>query len=337
MLHITNGDCVNEILEQCGLDGELLAYDDVLHEGPASFTNDAAQWRKMRAEFHSNCGWGKYKSCLERLEKKDKVLESAAEHDEIVLWFEHDIYDQLIIIQVLFRLSEIFKTKNKAAKISLICIGEFPGITEFIGLGQLAPEQLSSLFPDRVRITEETLAQGAEAWEAYCSETPLTIYNFNEKYNITRLPFLKDAFKRHLEQFPDSESGLSRTEMQILKTIAAGGRKPVEIFFEEQKFEEKIFMGDTTFCLYLYNLYNCESPLIDVINRDDMVLPHNAANRGEFINQEIVITNAGLMILAKKEDNIRMNGIDIWRGGVHLLGKENIWRWNKQNKILEKK
>ena len=41
---------------------------------------------------------------------------------------------------------------------SLICIDRFPGVERFIGLGQLDPAQLASLYPSRRQVTAEQFA-----------------------------------------------------------------------------------------------------------------------------------------------------------------------------------
>ena len=59
-----------------------------------------------------------------------------------VLWFEADLYDQLQIIQILARLAAL---DVPAERITLICIGEHPGIARFGGLGELTADQLCRL------------------------------------------------------------------------------------------------------------------------------------------------------------------------------------------------
>ena len=55
------------------------------------------------------------------------------EHDEIVLWFEHDLYDQLQLVQVLDGLSAL-----RGPPISLVCEAEY--------LGKWRPERAAELF-----------------------------------------------------------------------------------------------------------------------------------------------------------------------------------------------
>lgn len=49
----------------------------------------------------------------------------------------------------------------------------------------------------------------------------------------------------------------------------------------------------------------------------------------------IAITPAGRDVLAARADHVRLNGIDVWRGGVHLTGSDRSpWRWDAQRETL---
>jgi hypothetical protein len=45
------------------------------------------------------------------------------------------------------------------------------------------------------------------------------------------------------------------------------------------------------------------------------------------------LTAAGARVLAGEADYVRLNGIDRWLGGVHLVAEPGagtpIWRWNE--------
>ncbi len=48
-----------------------------------------------------------------------------------------------------------------------------------------------------------------------------------------------------------------------------------------------------------------------------------------FLNAKIELTDLGRSIRSDpaNPDWVALNGIDLWLGGVRLLGKENVWRW----------
>jgi hypothetical protein len=237
-----------------------------------------------------------------------------AGHEDVVLWFEHDLYDQLQLIQIL----DWFCTHPRTAtKLSVICIGKFPGIGRFKGLGQLTSQQLSSLFSQRQEVTLEDLKYAAAAWSAFCSPDPADL-EWVTAQQFNGLQFLKGALIRHMEQYPSVKSGLSRSERQILEVLVTGLRHFEEVFLAEQDKEERVFLGDSTFRVYLQRMVECPAPLIEVRNDSMRVTP------------------LGHKVLVGNEDHVRLNGVDRWLGGVHLTGTEAAWRWDEREKRLKR-
>src|SRR5215813_4955223 len=101
MLHITNGASVGASLGQSGLPGAVLAWQDVLHEGPVPTDLALDELRPVRARFLADAYNVRYEDTLAELAARDTVLASCANEDEVVLWFEHDLYDQLQLLQIL--------------------------------------------------------------------------------------------------------------------------------------------------------------------------------------------------------------------------------------------
>ena len=137
------------------------------------------------------------------------------------------------------------------------------------------------------------------------------------------LPYLKGALLRHLEQFPSSRNGLSRTERQILEITKGGGARVCAIFRASQDKEQAIFMGDLVFETYICRLADARVPLVK-ITRDET----------PFWNAELAITSEGRAVLRAELDNLSLNGIDRWLGGVHLQGSR-VWRWDGEHGKLE--
>ena len=105
VLHVTNGDSAAERIRAAGEAGEILSWRDVLHEGPVPAGLDASALREVRARFLADSEWASFDAVLADLEARDATLASANER-EIVLWFEHDLYDQLQLLQVLDTLAD---------------------------------------------------------------------------------------------------------------------------------------------------------------------------------------------------------------------------------------
>jgi hypothetical protein len=101
LLHVTNGDSAAERIHSVGVPGEVLPWRDVFHDGPVPKRADDAGLRRVRARFLAGCGWTPHEQALAGLESRDGARTRALETEEVQLWFEPDLYDQLQLIQAL--------------------------------------------------------------------------------------------------------------------------------------------------------------------------------------------------------------------------------------------
>jgi hypothetical protein len=290
MLHITNGTSVS--LAETGLGGEIVCWVDVLQEGPVPAGLELAGLTRLRITFLT-AQWPEIRPTLAQ---RDASLRRFAEHDEVILWFEHDLYDQLQLIQIL----DWFDGRDTAAtRLSLICIGEFPGVEPFHGLGQLTGAQLATLWPRRHAVSTAEFNLAAAAWCAFRSPDPMEIENLLRR-DTSALPFLAAALLCHLQEFPSLENGLTRIQRQILELVDGGKRT----------------FHDFPFVSHVRGLAECRHPLL------------------EEAGGEYRLTQAGRDVLAARADHIRLNGINRWLGGVHMHGSEVLWRWDENRRRL---
>lgn len=305
ILHVTNGDAAAERIRGGGVPGPVLPWRDVLHEGPVPAGLPSDELAEVRARFIAECGWGPHEVVRADFRERDRALARAAEHAEVVLWFEHDLYDQLQLVQLLDRLGDL------PGPVSLVCIGEFPGVEPFHGLGQLTPEQAASLFPGRAPVTQDQVELGRAAWGAFRAPDPRGLERLLAG-DTSALPFLAGALRRLLEEYPGARDGLSRTERQALAAVAEAGRAgPARLYAAVQAREERVFMGDSTFWTRLRGLARGRHPLL------------RTAGEGE----ELELTPWGERVLRGEADRVALEGIDRWIGGVHLDGPPPVWRW----------
>src|SRR5262249_13937221 len=140
LLHVTNGESAGNTLRQTALGGAVLPWQDVLHEGPVP-AQPRRELLRARARFLAERGSGGERAVLASLERRGRqVLDPLRDGLRVVLWFEHDLYDQLQLLDVL----ALAQTVGAAP--DLIVVGSFPGEPSFRGLGELTAAELETLW-----------------------------------------------------------------------------------------------------------------------------------------------------------------------------------------------
>jgi hypothetical protein len=237
VLHITNGDCAVAVLARA-VKGEFLPWRDVLHEGPVQAGLPLEALSRRRAAFIASAGWGSLHDIEKQFAERDAAVRDAGRHEEVVLWFEHDLYDQLQLIQLL----DWFAV-HPHPKLSLVCEAEY--------LGTMTPARAADLFGQRHSVSAAQLTAGSSAWGAFGCANP-------EKINpafVNELPFLGAALHRLLEEFPWTSDGLSRLERQALEALRDGPLEFSELFPRaHQRREEPVFLGDAVLAWHLERL-----------------------------------------------------------------------------------
>lgn len=327
MLHIHNGDSSADIARQTSLPGEHLAWREALIEGPAPAEVLGAQWRKLRARHLAESYGVDLGETENGLLVQEERLAAFSVHDEVILWFEHDLFCQTNLIYLLNWFAQL---KLGNTKLSLICIGEFPGLPSFRGLGELSPDQMASLFAGRHEVSNAEKSLASAAWQAYCSSDPTAIQTLLET-DTSAMPFLKPALQLHLERFPFVSNGLGRIQNRGLEFIHDGVRSFVQLFPRFGAAEPNYGLGDAQFWNTLRQMSEAREPLLNIRNRNGS----DSKLTSENVHQiSFEITEAGKAVLNAQADFVEMNGIDTWLGGVHLLGKTDLWRWDDQAKKL---
>ncbi len=328
MLHIVDGESVAGTLRQATLPGEVGIYGDLMYEGPAPAGLDPQSWRNVRSEFLIRERGFAPKDALAWLEASSLTLDEAPKHEEVILWLDHRLSDQLILIKLLDSFS---RWKRKESQLSLICVGQYPGIRDFVGLGQLTADQLTSLFDTRLAVSDAQVRLGSVAWSAFTTPDPTAIERLLQE-DTSPLPFLAAALQRHLQQFPSVDSGLSRTERQSLSILRErGSLSAIKLFFAVQQTEDPLFMGDLSFFGLLKDMASVPHPLIEIESVSQVA---TEVDLSSIARLPIRITETGERVIEKQLDHIRLNGIDRWLGGVHLTGQAVTWRWDDHHKQL---
>lgn len=335
-LHITNGDMAADLIRQSGVGGEVVAWRDVLHQGPVPAGLSLEELSGLRARFIAGNDWGvSFDEVRKAFAERDGALKSFKRAQESTFWFEHDLYDQLQLLQLLHW---FVRREVGATRLSLICIGEYPGVSPFRGLGQLTPEQIAGLYEQRQDVRPEQLELGRRAWEAFTADRPLGLQALTGE-DLSPLRFLKDALHRHLQEFPSTRDGLGRSERQVFEVLQEGGGTLETVFRRSQiDCEEAPFMGDRPFLYHVDQLAAGDEPLLQFEDREGMPDRDGPPPGADFWERRIRATDAGMRVFRGQADRERFQRIDRWLGGVHLHGERAAWRWaHQRNEIVEQR
>jgi DNA-binding transcriptional MerR regulator len=324
-LHVTNGDSAGNTLRQTALGGAVLPWQDVLHEGPVP-AGPRHELLQARAAFLSACGWGSRRSILASLEDRDRQLVQALKDgQQVVLWFEHDLYDQL-------QLADALTLAAPVGTPELIVVGSFPGRPGFRGLGELTADELETLWPARVPASQDTLAAAVSAWAALCHPDPSALAAV-ARADLPGLPFLRPALLRLLEELPAPGDGLSGTERRALQAIANGAATPAAAFLAEQDLEPAPFLGDAWFFRALTGLGTGPDRLVETQDGDPLPPPPPLGDPRGFARLPLRLTSAGERVLDGQDDRVALLGLDRWLGGTHLT-PATAWRWDPAARLL---
>ncbi|MGE0550032.1 MAG: DUF1835 domain-containing protein [Kofleriaceae bacterium] len=316
MIHICNGDATADKLSLADLPGDIRVWGDALDQGPVLPVGDDEHYR-IRGEYWTKRGF----DGANKLAEWDRGFDDAASADEMILWFEHDLLDQLALTRLLARLAR----RGLPAQLTVVSIDRHPEVPNFLGLGQLEPEQLAALWPRRAPLSRDAIDEAITAWIAITSADPRALPFLSRR--IKAMPFLGGALERQLEELPDPTSGMSRTERQVLAAVARGEGSGLALMQMSHVGDPRYPLTDALALHTLRALQRC-----GFVEGAPSGQPSP-----ETMRANPTITALGRQALAGAIDRVKECGIDDWRGGVRLEGRGPVWRWDaRERKLLER-
>jgi len=303
-LHIVDGESTGGSLRQAGFGkkGDILPWRDALYTGPVPRGLTLRRLSRLRSRFWTG------KSATE-FDKRDATLTHHTEYDEIVLWFGATSICQLSLVQLLAWFDEHSRDNTRLRLVSAYG-------------GWLRPEQLLQAYDARQPITLAQRRLGRRVWFAFCSSSPKALSHLLTT-DLRVLPEIRDTITSMLQEYPERQSGLSRLERKLLRTVdSLGVTSPAAAVGTTLHTE---LVGDVLLFDMLRAFTKAPHPLLRFAE------PFKGKFKSyQFNGSKIGVTDTGRSVLAGKADHIMLNGIDRWIGGVRLLGHWVRWRWDER-------
>ncbi len=213
-LHITNGDYTTKILENLEIQGEIITWREMLCEGKTTRDVGSEDFWKTRFDFLSSAYKITKKTFIDFTLKEYRNL-CKQNQDEIILWFDYDLFCQVNMLAVISWLKKF----RKGRKITVVQSGNSDNHDKMVGFSELTNDELLNLYQNRTQLTQDDIEYADYIWQLYCSDSPLrleTVHKFNPSSPFI---YLSDAINAHLKRFPSINNGLNKVENTIIKTV----------------------------------------------------------------------------------------------------------------------
>ena len=211
ILHITNGSSLTNYLKELDFEGVFLTWEEMLCEGPTVASIDSEEFFKKRKSFLHKV----YNIEIDENEYKKEIgkLNNWKDYQEVVLWFEYDLFCHINLIAVISLLHQ----REIDLPLYLVCSGRVEGEKNLKGLAELNPEQLLVHFENKIKLNPEDRDIAIALWRTYCGKD----HNIFKPYIVktSSFPYLSNCLKAHLKRFPDSKNGLNTLETNILEIV----------------------------------------------------------------------------------------------------------------------
>ena len=313
--HWRCGNDIEHSLRIAGFSGSFHMFDDPMVMGPVPAVSDDEYW-SVRAAFASQAFGLPIRDIQQRQAIQRQALAQLNADSELVLWCEADAYDQLFLVRLLASLPALPR------RLELIEINRVPSVERFIGIGQLAPDLLAWLWPQRRSLGEDALALAREAWTAYTAPNPSDWSRLAAQVHPA-LPLLGPALARQLQELPGADDGLSLTQRLTLRILAEHGALPAGKVFSHlmRSYEPLPYLGDMMFHALIQPLIHAPHPLVQ------------EQPGGEWQKRMVRLTSLGEQVLLGEVNWLDYSPPERWVGGVCTAAGQSPWVVNVEGMV----
>jgi hypothetical protein len=317
-LHVRCGSDIQQTLRDAGFCGHFLEVSYPYCHGPVS---TASNHLELEARFISELTEPLLQVSFEgalrrRLREEQDLAASTAEVERIVLWMEHDCFDQLVLLRCLDHYSSL----PDCPRLELIDVRHFPGSVRFIGLGQLPAEALRLLWKQRQQVSPQQLALARQAFADLQRSDPRPLAALMRS-GAAALPHLAGALHRQLQELPWIEDGLSLTERLILQILDESSITLYQLLGQLNfKRDPLPFSTDLSLLRTVRALAGLSEPVLTL-----------SAGNGHWADQRVELTATGRAVLRAERDLLSLQPPARWVGGVQVTPKVS-WRWDERRR-----
>lgn len=281
--------------QESGIPGEVVICREMLCEGRVTDAPNVLTFFEERS-VHVQQVYGIDQQIYQtRVVEEFLKLHNAKDSDEIVLWFEFDLFCQ---INLLFCLHYLQQLPTNFSKISIVSVGDEPNTQNFKGLGSASAQQLQTLFEQRKEVKDDDIMLATRAWQAYCGNNPFAIEALVTETSPA-LPFLGTALAAHLQRLPNTFNGLNIIHQFFLHRLALGQARWYDLY--QLFWNELRILGFGDFQLDIYSQRMRHAGVME--SKDQM----------------LAITSLGKEVLSGEENYLHYADFQqIWLGGIHL-------------------
>jgi hypothetical protein len=317
--HWRCGNDIEHSLRIAGFHGAFHMFDDPMVMGPVPALPEDDYWQVRTAYVQRVFALDPH-DLAQRQARQRAALAQLDGDSEMVLWCEADAYDQLFLIRLLASLPRLPR------RLELIEIDRVPGVERFIGIGQLAPDLLAWLWPQRRPLGQAAVDLGRQAWAAYTAPDPRAWAALARQRHVP-LPLLGAALARQLQELPGVADGLSLTERLSLRILAEQGERPAGRVFAELmgRYEPLPYLGDLMFKVLLRPLIDSARPLL-----------HEGPGEG-WAQRPLRLTALGERVLAGQANWLDQQPAERWVGGVRIVAGQAPWQVDGQGQVTQRR
>ena len=323
-LHVRCGSDLQEPLKEAGFHGDFYEHSYPYLLGPVREGPDCLPQRaRFIIDTYSELFQPPldYAGQLQALEEQEHALRDSAAYERVVIWSEHDCYDQLTLIRLLGH----YATHRRPAHLELINLSDFPGAKRFIGLGELPPEALRMLWATRRPAAPPQLQLGLNAWRALVNPDPRPLAVIM-RGATPALPLLAGALHRHLRELPSAVTGLSLTEELALSVLAEGPDNLIRLIGRLLFVADPLpGQGDWNACHRVLAMQTANAPVFTRspgVDREGKARPP--------WTDVLAITELGRSVLNGAPDFRTLQPAARWVGGVEVAAGNADWRWDER-------